>query len=681
MSANSHSGAELLNYPYDTEQAYPADAVWWEFVCWEYADTAHEYSPSGYLTDQGGGVTNGYAWYTATGTRQDYMNYYEHCREVTLELSAAKLLDAEDLPDYWEYNRRSLLNYMEQVTYGLRGIVTDSITHEPLEAIVAIEVFDFFNSHVYSFPTYGDYYRLLEENASIVTSNGEQKNGTYYVTFSCEGYRSKTFGVEIENYQQTIQDVELVNLNNLPPLVNFVSNVQEVECNNEISFINTSEASESTTYLWDFGDGTSSTEENPTHRYNQNGTFSVKLYGENEYGIDSLWQMYYIDVSLTELNDISDYAICESAGSVTIDPDLTGEVHWFEDINDETSFHVGATYTTPTLSENTTYFVQEITLGDEYSGGEVDNSEGGDYVSDNNYLIFDCTQESVLKTVKVYAENAGTRTIYLKTSGGVEIYSEDVYIEAGEQVVTLNLNLPVGEDMRLGCANPNGLYRGSTGVWSTFPYPYDIGGIVTISESNVVWWNDGDRYYAYFYDWDIKLQDCYSERTPISVYLNETPQAGFESSSEGTTVEFINTSTASETFVWDFGDENLSTQVNPTHVYSEPGTYTVILTATSECGSDISTQEVLVTAGIYDEVNNEFSIYPNPVYDVLTISSEEQIDQIRIIDITGRTIEINAPVRISNREYRLDARGLMSGSYVLEIKTKTDIKVTKIIKN
>jgi len=49
--------------------------------------------------------------------------------------------------------------------------------------------------------------------------------------------------------------------------------------NNQVSFINTSHYAES--YLWDFGDGSSSTDENPLHNYLSNGTYSVTLTASN----------------------------------------------------------------------------------------------------------------------------------------------------------------------------------------------------------------------------------------------------------------------------------------------------------------------------------------------------------------------------------------------------------------
>jgi hypothetical protein len=197
IGANMHSGAEVCNYPWDTWQHLSADNDWWYYVCREYADTAQFYSPPNYMAQLNNGITNGFAWYSITGGRQDFMNYFHHCREFTLELSIIKKIPESWLGLYWDYNHRSLLNYLEQSLYGVRGIVSDSISGEPLKAKVHIENHDQDSSFVYSALPHGNYHRFLH-------------TGNYDLSFSATGYHTKTFtGVSVNNRQTRWLDVKL----------------------------------------------------------------------------------------------------------------------------------------------------------------------------------------------------------------------------------------------------------------------------------------------------------------------------------------------------------------------------------------------------------------------------------------------------------------------------------------
>ncbi|MFT3885999.1 MAG: gliding motility-associated C-terminal domain-containing protein [Flavobacteriales bacterium] len=49
----------------------------------------------------------------------------------------------------------------------------------------------------------------------------------------------------------------------------------------------------------------------------------------------------------------------------------------------------------------------------------------------------------------------------------------------------------------------------------------------------------------------------------------------------GADVQFQNRSTLGRTYHWDFGDRTSSTEAEPTHTYAQPGTYTVVLTASN----------------------------------------------------------------------------------------------------
>ena len=198
LSCNWHSGAEVCNYPWDTWETLHADDDWWQYVCHEYADTAQFYSPEGYMTSYDDGITNGYAWYDISGGRQDYMNYFHQCREFTLEQSYIKVMPAAQLPEYWEYNYRSFLNYMEQALFGIRGTVTDSVSGEPIGATITIENHYSNNSYVTTNSSDGWYFRPIYE-------------GSWDVTFFAPGYAGKTIeNVEVFNRQITELNVELV---------------------------------------------------------------------------------------------------------------------------------------------------------------------------------------------------------------------------------------------------------------------------------------------------------------------------------------------------------------------------------------------------------------------------------------------------------------------------------------
>lgn len=283
MSANFHGGAEVVNYPWDTWSHLSADDNWWSMVSREYADTCHANSPPGYLTDLDNGVTNGYAWYTITGGRQDYMNYFQQCREVTLEVSGTKLIPATQLINHWNYNYRSMLNYMEQVTYGVRGLVTDTITGAPVEAQVFISGFDQDSSMVFSGLPVGNYHRLL-------------KAGSYDITYFAEGYLPVTLQDVVVTDKGTVRrDVKLWNGTAIP---SFVSSTVTTYAGGSIQFTDNS-GGNPTSRLWTFEGGNiaSSTDPNPVVIYNVPGTYNVSLYVSNAIGGNELLREDYITVT------------------------------------------------------------------------------------------------------------------------------------------------------------------------------------------------------------------------------------------------------------------------------------------------------------------------------------------------------------------------------------------------
>ncbi|MBC8319709.1 MAG: T9SS type A sorting domain-containing protein [Bacteroidetes bacterium] len=266
ISSNFHGGAEVLNYPWDTWAQLAADDDWWIYVCREYVDTVHVYGPSGYFTGFNNGITNGYAWYSISGGRQDYMNYFHNCREMTLEISNIKMPPENQLPGFWEYNYRSLLGYMKQSLNGFSGIITNAMNGNPVMAKVFVEDHDIDNSWVFSHQPVGDYHRPIKE-------------GTYDVTFSAFGYYDKTIvDVEIIDNSNLILNVELTP--NLPLTADFYATPNIVGVGNSVDFYDNSWGNNIVSWNWTFAGGnpeTSSDEDPVGIGYENIGDYDVTL--------------------------------------------------------------------------------------------------------------------------------------------------------------------------------------------------------------------------------------------------------------------------------------------------------------------------------------------------------------------------------------------------------------------
>ncbi|XP_063002757.1 carboxypeptidase D [Elgaria multicarinata webbii] len=193
LSANLHGGSLVVNYPYDDNRQgiakysrSPDDSV--------FQQLSLSYAKENTLMFRGHpcedmypeekfshGITNGARWYNVPGGMQDWNYLNTNCFEVTIELGCVKYPKAEELPKYWEQNRRSLLQFIKQVHRGIKGFVLDAKDGRGiLNATIGIASVD----HPVSTYKSGDYWRLLIP-------------GMYKVTASARGYISETKMVEV----------------------------------------------------------------------------------------------------------------------------------------------------------------------------------------------------------------------------------------------------------------------------------------------------------------------------------------------------------------------------------------------------------------------------------------------------------------------------------------------------
>ncbi|WP_106791349.1 M14 family zinc carboxypeptidase [Aquimarina sp. Aq78] len=214
LSANFHGGIELINYPWDTYAGAHPDEDYFIYVSKEYRDHCQANSPSGYFTGQNNGITNGYAWYEVQGGRQDYQIYNQKGREVTVELSNNKTPAANQLVNYWNYNREALLAFLKQINYGIRGVVTDAATNQPIQAKVTVVGRESYDSWTPTELPEGDYYRPI-------------KAGTYNILYEAECYESLTLtGVTVADYAAVVKNVQLTPIGGVAPTGLTASNIQ-----------------------------------------------------------------------------------------------------------------------------------------------------------------------------------------------------------------------------------------------------------------------------------------------------------------------------------------------------------------------------------------------------------------------------------------------------------------------
>jgi PKD repeat protein len=211
-------------------------------------------------------------------------------------------------------------------------------------------------------------------------------------------------------------------------------------------------------------------------------------------------------------------------------------------------------------------------------------SSGGSFITNHIYSNLGSTTltfETVLQTTSAYGCVA-TDTVEIVVdpipqpnfTASPEV---QMFPEAGNAVVTFDNST-------------------APGPW-TFVYDFGDGStpLTTTSLSDVI--HEYSSHGVYLVKLYTNKDDCIDSASTIVTVNPRPPVAIFNSIVEGChplEVDFSNASLSSTSYTWQFGDGSLSIEENPTHVFYQPGEYTVKLTANGPGGSDQVSLEIQV---------------------------------------------------------------------------------------
>lgn len=362
---------------------------------------------------------------------------------------------------------------------------------------------------------------------------------------------------------------------NAPPTAAFKADVTQ-SCSGTVRFTDMTTGGPNA-WLWNFGDGVTSTLQHPTHNYVNNGTYTVSLTAYNNFGNNVSTRTNYITINKPTGPAVATQNRC-GPQSFTFTAPTSNRVSWLDSAGNWIS---GANpFNTPVLNNTTTYFVQDTQPQPIYKVGPASNAigNGSNYNSNQTRALrFRVFKKAKLVSVLVYAQGDGYRTVQHRDSLGGVIANKTVFVPNGASRITLNLDLVPGT-YELGLRDTMNLYRNSTGA----AYPYnDAAGILSIYGNNAA---NSATYYYYFYDWEIQEADCISQRVPVTATVRPVPVATpssanvtCNSAANGTAGVAISGGTPNYTYSW----SNNATTAAISNL--QPGTYTVTATDAAGC--------------------------------------------------------------------------------------------------
>ncbi len=179
-----------------------------------------------------------------------------------------------------------------------------------------------------------------------------------------------------------------------------------------------------------------------------------------------------------------------------------------------------------------------------------------------------------------------------------------------------------------------------------------------------------------------EAEGCQSSDTSI-VFVQPSPQAAFTYNVNDLTVDFDNQSTNADSYQWQFGDNNSSNFLSPTHIYSHADTYHVVLKATHQNGcTDRSIKYIPVgNTGIATIPGKELLVYPNPVDRQLNVQLPIQHlskSRLQLMNNQGKVVESWVFSPGTSEKLTLPMESYPAGMYFLKFQNEEQLWLIKL---
>jgi PKD repeat protein len=458
----------------------------------------------------------------------------------------------------------------------------------------------------------------------------------------------------------------------------------------QVQFYNNSSGAVS--YLWDFGDGATSEEENPVHHYNSEGVFIISLTAINDCGSHTTVDSVVIDSALPFVA----FSMGGGEGCAPLSVQFFSEaenadsVQWFfpggtptssSDVAPVVVYSQSGTYNVTLIAYNPSGSAALTTM--QAVSVKSTPLAGFDWTIDEATAAFHNTSQNATQVEWNFGDGTTSLefspqhtfpgpgffvvTLIAVNECGSDTLSREVVIEGVAPSPGFDL------DEIQGCAPASFSFTDQSEGNPTFwQWEFPGGDPESSNEQNPVVLYDEPGIYSVV----LTVTNAFgSQSQSWSDFLTvlAAPEASFDFEINGLEISFEATATGENlSYEWHFGDGSTSDEISPAHQYGSPGVYNVALIATNECGADTVVKEIdLILDGVgLAGLPVELKFFPNPNGGQFTLqlqgSPAEEISLRLLNALAQEVFRSREDFRAGSliRQFDLD---LPAGAYLLQI--------------